>query len=174
MAYEGRLIGDYTGPTGNPATANVAAMYYPGQLGQPFSFAGITYVWVQLSATASTAADGQVLYWKDRANFVVSNKLTEAVSSGGRNWACGICPGVITAGNFFCMKVAGVNVKVLTEASGAIGDMVVASATATLGLPVAAANATYVPASALYVWGIVRTAQVAGVSFVDISFMHIP
>ena len=135
------------------STMNVSSLYKPGELGNviPDVTGNRRGQLVQLDSgcTASTAtgvtAAGQVLFWKDKNKFLVTNDSTQAnavnAPAGGwgnagnqtldaRNFVAGICQTAVTAGYYTIIlqrtdAQAGFSVKVTGSPNA--GDTLVAN-----------------------------------------------
>lgn len=131
--------------TGNPDTATSTTSYAPGELGRPFPYGNKTYIQVQVHSGANATAAGQVAFWQDRANNVVTNvaanALLNSVATSNRNNVAGIFRGVIPAGSYGFIVTQGVAIPVLEAGAGAGGMTLVANTgTAADGLGVAIAT----------------------------------
>jgi hypothetical protein len=62
------------------------------------------YQYVQFAADGTTYAIGQLLYWKDETNYIVTNVAPTATSA---NFA-GFCISPVTQGNYWLMQTDGV------------------------------------------------------------------
>jgi hypothetical protein len=117
--------------TGNPDTAYEATPYTAGQVGKPFPWGNMTYMEVQVHSGANATAAGQVAFWQDRANNVVTNvaanALLNAVATSNRNNVAGIFRGVIPAGSYGFIVTQGTGVPVLEAGAGAGGMQLVAN-----------------------------------------------
>jgi len=134
-----RILSPFIAGTGNPDTAyevvsTTPGSYSPyaaGDLGNIFEWGQNTYRKVVLDTSAVATVNGMLLFWKDKANFVVTNvavnALLNAVVASNRNNVAGICRGVIPAGAQFFMLIAGPKVTVLEAAAGAGGMTLVAN-----------------------------------------------
>ncbi len=109
--------------TGDPDTVNVASLYKPGELGASLSRNDREYQLVQCDtgATADTGvgvvAATQLAFWKDRANYLVTNDLAQSV----RNQVAGIFRVAVTAGRYCFVLKRGRAISVLA-ASGTYVD----------------------------------------------------
>ena len=77
----------YIGGTGNPDTAFESLAdgnqpYAVGDLGAGFYFGPRLYRKVQLDADANPTAPGQLLFWKDRGKYLVTNVADDALLPG--------------------------------------------------------------------------------------------
>ena len=134
-----RILSPFIPGTGNPDTAYETASgipgsyqpYQPGDLGNIFEWGVNTYRKVVMDPAAQVAAPGQVLFWKDRANFVVTNvaanALLNGVATSNRNNVAGICRSAVPAGAQFFMLIAGRNIPVLEAGAGAGGMILIAN-----------------------------------------------
>ena len=62
------------------------------------------YQYVQFYASGTAYASGQVLYWKDETNYIVSNVGATATSAN----IAGFCLGLVTQGYYWFMQISGV------------------------------------------------------------------
>lgn len=84
---------------------------------------GNLYRYVQIqTADATDCADGQCVYLRDAASWIV-NSDQSATAGGGQVVGVGI--GVITAGNYGWIMVAGIHDAVLTDGGVAAGDALI-------------------------------------------------
>lgn len=158
--------------TGNPDTSNEAALYKPGELGQNLSKNDREYQRVQCDtgATADTGvgvvAATHLAFWKDRANYLVTNDLAQSV----RNQVAGIFRTAVSAGNFCFILKRGRAIDVLA-ASGTYVDgekAIPNSGTAADITRLAAGTAlTYTGV------GEVRGARASGVVSVDVNIPEV-
>lgn len=170
----------YIGAQGGIEQMNVSTLYKPGELGKRIELNGKAYQLVQLDsgATASTSAGapvaGHVVFWKSRANYLVTNDKAQAETPGnaaGASAAAGVLcstktsgqaggDATITAGNYGYIQQRGNHVGVASGAiTAAAGDTLVANsavATATI--------AKYTPGTAPAVNPVVGTATAATAS----------
>lgn len=148
------------------STTGMTPLYKPGELGKQFqTTANKGYQIVQLDsgATAATGAgvvaSGQVAFWKDRTNYLVTND--KVVAEGGPtiaktiNSVAGVFVGAVVAGNFCVVQQRGPHPTVLTSSGSAVagdylialttggpaGALVVASGTALVSMPIGRATA---------------------------------
>ena len=178
---------------GNPDTVNVSLSsppvpgsftpYAPGDLGTTFEYQDKAYtpVIVDSGATAATPTGtvlaNQLLYWKDKANRIVTNDHRVALggqtTNAWRNFVAGVArvavgaPG--TGGNLIFMLVRGYNIPVLSNATGGIGQ--VASADSTDGQVIGTAVGTMPGYLAL---GVERSAVSSGSVNVDLDVPILP
>ena len=128
--------------TGNPATMNVSSLYKPGELGQRIiDTNGNGWQLVQLDSGATSAtsvgvvAAGQVAYWKDRTNYIVTNDSNQCLTAVGnpaqansefRNYPAGVFGVAATAGNYCFVQQRGrANVKAAAGGTYTIGNYAV-------------------------------------------------
>lgn len=125
----------YIGPFSSIDQVNSSTAYYPGQLGQRvMSSTGKQYQFVQLdSGVLSAATKGQVVYWKDRANYIVTNNnLFAGGTSAARNFVAGIITptaGVTAAYYTFIQQQGDCSFVKTDSVTGAVGDWLIGSAT---------------------------------------------
>lgn len=144
-------LGGYTPETFNvantPVAPAVSGLYLPGQLGLSFNRNNRTYTIVQLDTSATTPAAGQLLYWRDKTNFIVTNVVARALcgatTHGWRNEIAGICMLAATAGYYICMLIQGTDIPVACLATNAVGDIAISDLSANVGnaLNIAAGSA---------------------------------
>lgn len=115
-------VGD-AAPGSSISVANGAAQSYAGQLGAWMllswaeaqrrsaptatvtqSLQGGRYQYVQFAADGTAYAVGQLLYWKDETNYIVTNVAPTATSA---NFA-GFCISAVTQGNYWFVQTGGV------------------------------------------------------------------
>lgn len=171
-------------PQGTAAKTNSPTPFYaPGEIGCAFydPMTGFTNVRVRLDSGATSAtpvgavATGQLAFWKDRANNLVTNDVrmcdTAATSNGWLNRVAGIFQlAVSTAAGtndstgqpvtYVCdLVILGQNVNVFTKASGATaGCQAVADTTAATAQAVALTNTGTAPTS--QVIGVYRSSTI--------------
>ena len=126
-------------PSGDPEKGSWATLSQPGQLGHKFEWnvgAPSSPLWVTYRIAKAKAgvtfATGEILYWDDRDDYVVTN-----VANGGA--VAGFVPAgttavAPTAGEYFCMVTKGRRLAKyldsVTVAPDTAGKLVVATATA--------------------------------------------
>ena len=171
-------------PTGTSAKTNAPTPFYaPGEIGCAFydPMTGFTNVRVRLDsgATASTPVGvvqaGQLAFWKDRANNLVTNDQrmcdAAATTNGFVNRVAGVFQtGVSTAPGtndstgqpvtYVCdLVILGQSVSVWTKANSAtIGDLAVCDTTAATAQVAALATATTAPTSTVI--GVFRSSTI--------------
>lgn len=153
--------------TGNPETVDDASPYAPGQIGSLFSRGSETFQYVKLDTGATAAAAvapaaNQVVYWKDRDDFLVTNDLAQSAAS--RNGVAGILRCAATAGYYVFIQKGGL-CSVATAGSPAVGDIAVPnSGSAADVTPITAGTApTYVQV------GVYQTTATNSVATVDLK-----
>ena len=128
--------------TGNPDSVNDASLYAGGELGVAYDENDRTYQIVKLDSGATAAASllpaaNQLLYWKDRANYIVTNDINQAkgksaANSAFRNQVAGILRNAATPGYYIHMLIRGRKIAVKsTEANATIGYAMVSDTTNT-------------------------------------------
>ncbi len=169
--------------TGNPDTVNEtpAQVQYPGQLGQAFDQNDRAYQYVQMDsgATVSTPtgipAVNQLVYWKDRSQYLVTNDsrfgLRGGVAASFRNNVAGVLMGAPTPGNYFFVLQRGRAITVKEAGSGAGGMLLVSDTSTTVPEALGVAINTAAPAQNL---GVVTVATANGVCTADIDIPNIP
>lgn len=127
----------YLGAFSGPDAMNASALYKPGELGSRFEISGKGYQVVQLDSGATSAtgsgavAAGQLAFWKDRSNYIVTNDKPQAlggpVASNARNAYAGVFQVAATAGYYVCVQQRGQSAANVVTNSGtaAINDMLV-------------------------------------------------
>jgi len=130
----------YLPGTGNPDTAfeviNPVAgsfsPYAPGDLGKLFITGNRIYQKVILDAGAVVVAVGQLLFWKDRSNYIVTNNADDGLLSGEpesyRNNVAGSIRGVIPINSQFFMLIHGNSVPILEAGAATPGMMLICDA----------------------------------------------
>lgn len=127
-------------PDGNPDNTNLASLQLPGELGVVHGNGGKRYQRVKLDSGA-TAANGvgvvaanQLAFWKDKAAFLVTNDFKQAVISNTANThrarVAGVFRTAVTAGYYCDVLQGGIGITVANDGSAAIGQTVIADATA--------------------------------------------
>jgi hypothetical protein len=125
----------YIGPFSSISEVNSATLYKPGELGaRTDTGTGLQYQQVQLdSGVLSAATKGQVVYWKDKANYIVTNNnLFAGGTSAARNQVAGIITPTngVTAGYYTWVLQQGACSFVKTDSvTTAVGDSLIGSAT---------------------------------------------
>jgi hypothetical protein len=117
---------------------NVASLYKPAELGGRLAVAKKAYQLVQLDSGATAAtnagvvAAGDLAFWKDRSNYLVTNDKDQAVGgptvANARNSVCGVFTFAATAGRYCVVQQRGRR-SVRTDGGGDfdVGDFIVAS-----------------------------------------------
>lgn len=181
--------------TGNPDTWSLApetttstpssvVRRVMGELGKAYDANDHTYQRVQLDsgATASNAvgvvAANQLAFWKDRANYIVTNDKRFALFGGiansfGNNVA-GIFRSAVTAGYYCDILIRGRKIPVTSTANLAAGMQAVADVTASTAYadgPIAVGVAiTYLPIGVC----VTTSTGAAGTAYVDVDIPNIP
>lgn len=180
----GRVDQTLYGGTQGLAGLNVAVLYKPGELGKHgVDNSGIERQIVQLDsgATSSTGAGvvaaNQLAFWKDKANYIVTNDKAQAIGGptgdGARNAVAGVFTAAVTAGFYGTIALRGKNVNVATDGGGvSIGDNVVAKGTGTnTAVGTKTAQGTAPPVNSV---GICTTAEAASVTVVTLNLPEVP
>jgi hypothetical protein len=130
----------YIAGSGNPDTAfeviNTVAgsfsPYAPGDLGKLFVQGDRIYQKVILDAGAVAVAVGQLLFWRDRSNYIVTNNaddgLLSDVPESYRNNVAGSIRGIIPVNSQFFMLIHGNNVPILEAGAATPGMMLICDA----------------------------------------------
>ena len=84
---------------------NVVSLYQAGQLGMRVTQVGKVFQVVKTDSGPTTIAAGDVAFWKDRANYIVTNKLADAPQ--GRNGVAGMFLTAVTPGYFCVVQIGG-------------------------------------------------------------------
>lgn len=119
----------------NPYTYNEATAYAPGELGGvlPVDDGLAQKVVIDSGATAATpqgiVAIAQVAFWKDKANYIVTNDNRFANGGVGdaRNFRAGVFMAANTAGYYGFICVAGKAIPVKCTSSPTGGETLVAN-----------------------------------------------
>lgn len=182
MPNAGKSLGVYI-TTGDPDTMNDASLYAPGELGQTFDYNDRTYQIVQVDSGCVAAngvgvpAANDVLWWKDKSNYLVTNDWRQAFTAGGggtapsNNAVAGVLRNAATAGYYIAMLVRGRNIPVADDGSCGKGEIAIASATASQAQASGIAAGTAPTHKPL---GIVRTSSSANVAYIDVDVPEIP
>jgi hypothetical protein len=125
---------------------NVITLYQAGQLGMRVTQVGKVFQVVKSDSGPATIAAGDIAFWKDRANYIVTNKLADAPQ--GRNGVAGMFCAAITPGYYCVVQIGGPGyVTIKTSGAPNQGMIVVAnsgSSSDVVGIPAGTAP-TYVP-----------------------------
>jgi len=187
-------------PTGNPDTTNIAPADFgigstttvgmggqPGGLGIRFEATppDRAYQRVRLdsgvtsSSSAGLVAANQLAYWKDKANYLVTNDVNQVnapygqalTNSGFRNFVAGIFrSSTLTSGNFIDILQRGRAINVKTTGSPAIGDFLVSDTSTTTAQ---AATVTAGTAPTCKTIGVVSGTTVANVTPCDVDITEV-
>lgn len=150
----------YLGPFTNVEAVNTSTLFHPGELGARVALTqtGVgskEYQFVQLDSGATAAADlapaaGQLVYWKSKSNYIVTNSVKQALGAQSvgstnnafRNEVAGVLTVAATPGNYCFVQQKGNNTGVLmTSGSPFVGDQLVAQTSSATGVIVAAGTA---------------------------------
>lgn len=177
-------------PTGNPDTTNITPTDFNSMGGQPGSL-GVTfeatppdrsYQRVQLDSGATAAtptgavAANQVLYWKDKGAYLVTNDSRFALGGGSgangfRNAGAGILRNAPTPGNFIDILQRGRAIPVNSDGTGVIGDIAVISTSTTV--PEVTAVAAGTAPTTRPVIGVIRAVAVGANISVDVDMPNV-
>jgi len=125
---------------GNTDGLNGVGLLEPGELGGVLPWQGEQFQLVKMDsgATATPAsgipAIGEIAFWKDRSNYLVTNDSTQAdaastagaVTKDPRNSVAGVIEMAVVAGEFFFVHQKG-NSNVKTSSTPVPGDVLVAN-----------------------------------------------
>lgn len=123
----------YIGPFSSIGSVNASSLYYPGSLGQRVIVGNKQYQLVQLDSGAlSAASNGQIVYWKDLANYVVTNNNLfangGATTTTSKSFAAGVATTAVTAGYYTYIQQGGPHSAVQTDSvTTTLGDSIVPS-----------------------------------------------
>jgi hypothetical protein len=166
-------------PTGNPDSVNEASLYAAGELGVAYDWVDRAYQIVKIDSGAVAAANkvlaaNDLLYWKDKATYRVTNNIKDAQggSYGGRTAVAGVLRNAATAGYYIHMLIRGrdIPIKCSTGLGGELqGEMVTAHTTTAEVIGVAVATAPTVP-----VFGVASRASTATLLYCDVDLTNIP
>ena len=169
-------------PTGNPDTTNISSADFnalggqPGSLGQKFDYNDRVYQRVQLDSGATVSnptgipAVNQLLYWKDKDTYLVTNDRRQSVGGAATaayaNFVAGVLRLAATAGNYIDILKKADSVPLLDGGNTfAVGEMVFAEADS-----VCAADRIGVGSACTYQRvGIARGAASGGLVSVDVD-----
>jgi hypothetical protein len=177
-------------PTGNPDTTNISPTDFnsmggqPGALGTTFEavFPGRSYQRIVLDSGATAAtptgvvAANQLAYWKDKANYIVTNDSRQAMGGGAaanaafRNFVAGVFRTAVTAGYVADVVQRGQAISVVSDGNGAIGDTAVCDTSTTTCRVTAVTAGTAPTAESL---GIIRAAAANSVISVDLDIPNV-
>ena len=128
----------FIGPRSDIEEMNESSLYKGGELGsqiQTTKGKGYQLVKLDSGATASTGAgvvaDGDLAFWKDKDDYLVTNDKNQAFggpsTSTTRNAVAGVFVAAVTAGNYCVIQQRGRHDAVKTDGGGdfAVGDFIV-------------------------------------------------
>lgn len=119
--YTGQ-VNQYSGQLGAVAFLSFAEAQKRSDSAVTASLQGGRYQYVQHAADGTNYAQGQVLYWKDETNYIVTNVAPSAVSAR----VAGICIAPVTQGNFWLFQTDGVaQVQFRAAITSAVADNLV-------------------------------------------------
>jgi hypothetical protein len=161
--------------TGNPDTENNLTLYAPGELGAIYQRGDSQWQQVQLDSGATAAANlavasGQILYWKNKLQKIVTNDIKQAVgtavSNGWSNHVAGVLRNTATPGNYIWIMQRGLGISIKTSQTMTIGQSVIAN-TATPVADVAGVNVGTAPTAQKL--GVATSANAASAVTVDLN-----
>ena len=173
----------YLGLNGTFADYDQASLYYAGALGQRTSQDNKEYQLVRLDsgATASAAtgvvAAGDLAFWKDKAPYLVTNDIAQALGAvdatndNKRNFVAGVFLSAITAGNH-CFIQQGGRASVLAASGGTynVGNIAIAADSTVSDVTTIAAGAALTATQV----GLVAGARASGSAPLDLTLPGIP
>lgn len=152
-----------------------------GELGKAHDSNDRTYQRVRLDSGATSAtsagavAANELAYWKDRANYLVTNDSAQALIGGAansfRNNVAGIFRSAVPAGYYCDILIRGRDIAVKEAGSATAGMLLISdtSTTAAQALGVAIGNAAVVQ-----LLGVVTTATATGFCKASVDIPNIP
>lgn len=168
-------------PTANPDTWSSATLQRPGELGKAFDANDKAYQRVKLDSGATAAntvgvvAANQLAFWKDRANYIVTNDkrfaLLNGVANSFGNNVAGVFRSAVPAGYYCDILQRGRNIPVAAVAGVDGGEQVIADVTANTASADSVAVGTAVTYQKL---GVVRTNVANSVAYADFDIPNIP
>lgn len=188
MPNVNRISTPYIGG-GNPDTwsepvSNVPGAYQPyagGDLGNAYDWNDKAYQKVRLDSGATSAtpagavAANQLAYWKDRANYIVTNDsrfgLLGGTANSFRNNVAGLFRAAVPAGNQCFILQRGRQVNVLEAGSATPGMILVSDTSTTAAQSLGVAIGTAPP---VYPLGVVVTATSGGFCVADFDIPNVP
>ena len=164
--------------TSNPDSVNDASLYAGGELGQAYDYNDRAYQIVKLDSGAGVSlalAANQLLYWKDRSAYLVTNDyrfgLYKGVANSHANNVAGILRNAATAGRYIHQLIRGRNIAVKEEGSATAGMRLVASVSS----PEADTIGVAVGTTLVYNYiGNVRTATSTVTCYADVDMTNTP
>ena len=167
--------------TGNPDTWSQATLTRPGELGKAYDANDRAYQRVKLdsgvsaSNTVGVVAANQLAFWKDRAQYIVTNDkrfaLMNGVANSFGNNVAGIFRSAVPSGYYCDILIRGRNIPVAAVAGVDGGESVIADVTADTASADSVAVGTAVTYQKL---GVVRTNVADSIAYVDIDIPNIP
>jgi hypothetical protein len=168
-------------PTGNPDTWFTETLQRPGELGKAYDWNDRSYQRVKLdsgataSNTVGVVAANQLAFWKDRANYIVTNDkrfgLRGGIANSFGNNVAGVFRAAVTAGYYCDILIRGRNIPVAAVAGTDAGELVIVDTTASTASADSVAVGTAVTYQCL---GVVRTSVAANVAYVDFDIPNVP
>jgi hypothetical protein len=174
---------NYLGPRGTFADFNESSLYYAGALGQRNTGEAKDYQLVKLDSGATASADtgvvaaGDLAFWKDKAPYLVTNDIAQALgpadatNDNKRNAVAGVFLNAVTAANY-CWIQQGGRANVLAASGGtyAVGNIAIAADSTVSDVTTIAAGAAF---TAVQV-GLVAGARVSTKANIDLTLPGIP
>lgn len=171
--------------TGNPDTWSSAALQRPGELGKAFDWNDRAYQRVKLDSGATAAntvgvvAANQLAFWKDKAQYIVTNDKAQALVGGVANSfannVAGIFRSAVPAGYYCDILIRGRNIPVAVAAADEVnvtgGVSVIADVTASTASVDGVAVGT---ATTYQKLGIATVASTSNVAYADIDIGNVP
>lgn len=168
-------------PQGLPSLTNAdpSTFHAPGEIGGAFNDGntGRGYARVKLDSGATSAtpvgvvAVGQLAFWKDRVNNIVTNdkRVSDGspTANGALNRVAGIFGLAVTAGYVCDIVINGKGVTVASDGSGTAGVQAIADSTASVARVAPLATATTAPTS--QVVGVMVAAPSGGFVACDVT-----
>lgn len=172
---------DYQTVTFNPTTPGANLPYAGGDIGNAYDTNDKAYQRVYLDSGATSAtpsgvvAATQLAYWKDRANYIVTNDSRMALLSNTalsfRNNVAGVFRAAVPAGSFCWVLQRGRAISLKEVGSATAGMLLVASTSTTAADALGIAINTAPGCNQI---GVVRTATSGTTCVADFDMPNIP
>lgn len=171
--------------TGDPDTWKLPVLQRPGELGKAFDWNDRAYQRVKLDSGATAAntvgvvAANQLAFWKDKAQYLVTNDKTQALVGGVANSyannVAGIFRSAVPAGYYCDILIRGRNIPVAVAAADEAGVTSGMSVIAALTADTASVDGVDVGTACTYQkLGIVTVASASSVAYADIDIGNVP